>query len=467
MGDSREARAYEDFGRDSRSDSVDRTAGARITDADLQGATIDCYRALLAVVGELAFLIVESLDDRHGSSVPAGSVYAELSATLTGIIGAILMAGASRFMKWPDGVLEVPRYMTGGLFFIVIMESLNGVGKPNDGDRFRREATGMSSGICGLLSNASPVDWHGAAAERYDSDNNVLGASLGRISDGDRKVAKTLEKQAAQVELGRELFASIEALVGAAIVVAVAWATYIHGIYFTTPFVAGPSQDRLHRFGLGILFVAGSGLVATSGFLIGEGIVNVSDFNDAKRIYERAGGGAKTRPGAPAAAAVPPAASALAARAISGFPDTASDSQNERAAVGESTAHAGDARPPLAGFPVFTVPTSDNLPQAAGRPAVLARPAAEFVYRADPGQGRAQQLAGPPQPAPPVDSARCGAKDVSAEPARAALADDVDGAVAGVDSGALHAAATTAGIPLAVSSEQPSELNRTKYMAFD
>lgn len=431
--------AYQDLiERVNSADSVpEHIPGGRLTDADLRSAVIDRYIALFAVVGEVCFLFEQALDGRHGSAVPAGSVYAELSATLTGLIGAIGMAGASRFIKWMDNLFLVPRYLTCVLGCINILESLNGFGRPDIGREFKDDSEVFSGLISDLLYNAAPIDWCGKAAAGYEGQNIGLRAALQEMADADQKVAETLTTQAGQVEIGRETFASIESAIGLAIIYAVSWAIYIKSIFLASPLEAKESADRLDRFGLTVAFLAAGGLLAMAGFLIGEGLLHIHDFNEAKRSYQRAAGvdqaGTDT-----AAPGVPPTASAST---ISGFPDLTSSAQNERAAVNASD------------LPAFVSPPRAELSQAPQHAAHLSKQASPYIYLANQMQGQAQhvssqvqQLAAQPQQTPSPGNAHTAGKDEAAAPAVPAdLVDDADAARA----------------------EPPAESTLAQRMAFD
>ncbi|MBY0440545.1 MAG: hypothetical protein K2Q25_00135 [Mycobacteriaceae bacterium] len=267
------------------------TSVSRMTTEALRAAAIDRWVALLAVAGEVFFLAEGASDDRHSSSVPAGTVHAELTATIFGLVSALGMTFASSFMLWNKGVLVVPRYLMTVLLVINMLESLNGLGRPDVGGEFTDTSAVLSGDISALLHNAAPVEWRGVAAQHYSSHNDGLQSTVRTIADGDAKIVETLKAQAAQVEIGREMFAAIECTVSVAVGYALWWARTIQVERNTGATVLACGEiaqlKKLERFGLIVALVAALGLLATTGFLITEGLLHVHNFKQATRMYRQ------------------------------------------------------------------------------------------------------------------------------------------------------------------------------------
>lgn len=130
------------------------------------------------------------------------------------------------------------------IFFL--LELGNGFGSPDDGKEFGKGQTDFSVNITNILENAAPDEWFGDGAARYFDKNEKQKLYVDRIAEIDHGIAKDIESQAALVELGRMLFASMRiALSGLGIAVsqyaAAVMADAVAGVSFGY-------DDELDRF---------------------------------------------------------------------------------------------------------------------------------------------------------------------------------------------------------------------------
>lgn len=240
------------------------------------------------------------------------SLYLQIAAAVTDA-GALTAFGFGADAD--DDVL----YLGFVLLIIQCLESMNGFGPPDTGDKFSHPAS--SSNISFALKNAAPTRWSGKAEYRYAGKNETQQDYQALFNEADKEIATTLTTQAGQVEQVREGLAGVQIAVVGAIGVAMAlavvvWALKDQGLLVQYEVVV----SVLARFVEYSAFEAALAALGLLGWLIYCGQGNSGAFDRAQRKYRDVVDGLTAMIPAAAAVVEMPAVSVSGAAEAPGVP---------------------------------------------------------------------------------------------------------------------------------------------------